>query len=117
MAAIGPPLSGGNCLAAMTIHSMSERASARMPCTSSFLLMGSSYAAGRPFHIIADARAAFERLVKGLTEGALEQRPAPTLFAPETPPRPQPQLTPQARTASQAARGQANTSARGLGGG
>ena len=39
--------------------------------------MGSSYAAGRPFHIIADARAAFERLMKGLTEGALEQRLKP----------------------------------------
>jgi hypothetical protein len=33
---------------------------------------------------IADARAAFERFVKGLTEGALEQRPAPALFAAET---------------------------------
>ena len=43
--AIGPPSSGGNCLAAMTMLSMSERASVRMPCTSSFLLMGSSYAA------------------------------------------------------------------------
>src|ERR1700736_5855556 len=57
-----------------------------------FLLCG-----GRPFHIIANARAAFERLVKGLTEGALEQRPAPTLFALETPHRPRPQLAPQAR--------------------
>jgi hypothetical protein len=38
------------------------------------------------------ARAAFERLVKGLAEGALEQRPAPTRFAPEIPHRPQPQL-------------------------
>jgi hypothetical protein len=37
-AAIGPPSSGGNCLAAMTMHSMSERASVRMPCTSRFLL-------------------------------------------------------------------------------
>src|ERR1700731_4517394 len=36
--------------------------------------------AGRPFHIIANARVAFARLVKGLTQGAREQRPAPTLF-------------------------------------
>src|ERR1700730_9698204 len=52
---------------------------------------------GLPYHIIADARAAFERLAKGSIEAAPEQRPAPTLFAPETPPRTQPQLTPQAR--------------------
>jgi hypothetical protein len=30
--------SGGNFLAAMTMHSMSERTSVRMPCTSRFLL-------------------------------------------------------------------------------
>ena len=45
MAAIEPPSSGGNCLADMTTHSMSERASVRMPCTSRFLFMGSPYAA------------------------------------------------------------------------
>jgi len=47
--------------------------------------------------VIADARAAFERLVKRSIEAAREQRPAPTLFAPETPHRPQPQLPPEAR--------------------
>ena len=65
---------------------------------SSFLLMGSSYAAGRPFHIIADARAAFERLVKGLTEGCVRTTASSDSFAPETPPRPQPQLPPEARS-------------------
>jgi hypothetical protein len=41
--------------------------------------------------VIADARAAFERLVKRSIEAAREQRPAPSLFAPETPHRSQPQ--------------------------
>src|SRR5580704_16786594 len=57
-----------------------------------FFAHGSSYAAGRPFHIIADARVAFERLVKGLTEGAREQRPGSTLLRPEPQHRPRPQL-------------------------
>jgi hypothetical protein len=46
---------------------------------------------------VLDARAAFERLVKRSIEAAREQRPAPTLFAPETPHRPQLKLAPQAR--------------------
>jgi len=37
-----------------------------------FFAHGSSYASGRPFHIIADARAAFERLVKRSIEAARE---------------------------------------------
>ena len=49
-------------------------------------LMGSSYGAER------DARAAFERLVKELTEGAREQRPGSTLLRQEPPHRPRPQL-------------------------
>src|SRR5580704_1326821 len=94
MAAIGAPSSGGNCLAAMTMHSMSERVSVRMLSTKSSLLMGSSYAAGLPFHIIADARAAFERLVKGLTEAVREQRLAG----------PEPQIPASASSTSSASR-------------
>jgi hypothetical protein len=56
--------------------------------------MGSSYAAGLPFHIIADARAAFERLVKGLTEAVREQRLAG----------PEPQIPASASSTSSASR-------------
>src|ERR1700730_565239 len=57
------------------------------------VISGSSYGPT----VIADARAAFERLAKRSIEAAREQRPAPILFVPESPHRPQPQLAPQAR--------------------